>query len=164
MAWEHDIYKKVMKDKRDRVFITSSVNYSEDQKQPMHLSQQKASVQQQNPISKNLNTNVHHIMKIIPWNQQVSDSSSSTSSQDSDNESNNSIIEFQSVTSQTDSEIQHISTPSESESQKSHQDSDKNNEQEQINLKKMQKKARFPKTPLYLDDTLVGQGKHMHVV
>ena len=28
----------------------------------------------------------------------------------------------------------------------------------------MEKKAKFPKRPLYLDDSQVGQGKHLHVI
>jgi hypothetical protein len=35
---------------------------------------------------------------------------------------------------------------------------------ENINREKMEKKVKYSKVPLFLDDTKVGQGKHLHVI
>ena len=69
-----------------------------------------------------------------------------------------------SASSSTDSELDHISTPSEKSSASSRENLDMNMEHNQMNQLKMKKKVRFPKRPLYLDDTQLGQGKHMHVI
>ena len=57
------------------------------------------------------------------------------------------------MSSKTDSELNHVSTPSDSSSASSRENLDKVLGKDDKNLGKMEKKAKFPLIPLYLDDT-----------
>lgn len=102
------------------------------------------------------NSNVFHVTKLIPYKKKVKASSSSSRSSSGTNHSyfsNNSIKSFSSVSSKTDSELKHVSTPSEKDSASSREDLNQDSDQEIKNQEKMVKKAKFPKVPLYLDDS-----------
>lgn len=64
-----------------------------------------------------------------------------------------SINSFSSVSSKTDSELEHISTPSEASSASSREDLDQGSDYEVKNIEKMEKRSKFPKESLYLDDS-----------
>ena len=111
-----------------------------------------------------LNSNVFHVMKFIPYKRRnaridSSDSSSKSEANNSDFMDETNISEIRlisSASSSTDSELDHISTPSEKSSISSRENLDMNMEQNQKNQQKMKKKVRFPKRSLYLDDTQLG--------
>ena len=114
-------------------------------------------------ISATLNSNVFHVSKFIPYTTNKCETSSSSSSKSSSSFSDQGgSSSFSSLSSKTDSELEHVSTPSEKSSSSSREDN--KNINENINKEKMEKKGKFSKVPLFLDDTKVGQGKHLHVI
>ena len=105
-----------------------------------------------------MSTDAFHVLKFIPYRRRNAKASSSSSS--SDNDSNISQVSLDSsVESSTDSEFEHVSTPSDKSSASSREE-----EVDRDNQLRIEKKVKFPKKPLYLDDTQLGQGRNMHVV
>ena len=113
------------------------------------------------PLSK-LKAPIFHVSKIVPHKKKKR-GDSSTSNSNTNSHSEDSILSSL-VYSSSDTDHQHISTPSEDSSASSREIADKKSEEEQLNKKKMEKKVNFPKKPLYLDDSHLGQGKYMHVI
>ena len=98
-----------------------------------------------------------HVSKFIPYTTNKSETSSSSSSKSSSDISDiKEDCSFSSLSSKTDSELKHVSTPSEKSSSTDREDIAYNNVVENINKEKMEKKGKFSKVPLFLDDTKVG--------
>ena len=110
-------------------------------------------------ITNTLNSNVFHVMKHIPYQKkkrgksQDGSWSSSSKSNESGSVSNISYSTISTVSSKTDSELNHVSTPSDTSSASSREDLDKVLGKDDKNLEKMEKKVKFSFIPLYLDDT-----------
>jgi hypothetical protein len=119
-------------------------------------------------------SNVFHVFKLIPYkkkNLRSHSSGSSSSSSKSSKSSNSKFSDFSSQSlnslspeSSNDSEKKHISTPSDTSSASSREKLEELSQLENLNQEKMRKKQAFPKKPLYLDDSEIGQGKNMHII
>lgn len=94
-----------------------------------------------------MSTDAFHVLKFIPYKRRNARASSSSSTSDSDSNISQLILDS-SVGSSTDSELKHVSTPSDKSSASSREE-----EVDRDNQRNMEKKVKFPKKPLYLDDT-----------
>jgi hypothetical protein len=153
VQWEKELYKKVTQEKRDRIFFSYPTSDPSKGRQSSALS-----------------SNVFHVFKFIPYkkknlhnNSMSSQTSSSSSTENFSDMSQMSINSFSTISSKTDSELEHIQASEESSSTSS-REIEQRSEQEYKNIEKMEKRSKFPKQILYLDDSLLGQGKNMHVI
>ena len=161
--WERETYKKITKNKKDRVFFTKR----QDRKFSLDEEENKSS----SLIAEDV-VNPFCVFKLIPYKKknakESSDSSSSSSSSSTGSLtdwSESMSSSFSSGGSSTDSQHIHLSTSSDSSSASSREDIQNDDiKQNNIIQEKIERKFKYPPKPLYLDDSYLGQGKKMHII